>query len=97
MSYSLLVQFWILFNVHNYLIVQLGAKDLLNSWIQTNNVQEGEEARKEREERKSHFRRTNEGTDERTDVGRVENKGRVRSAREERAPISQIGFGSRRD
>ena len=25
----------------NYLIVELGAKDLLNSWIQTNNVQEG--------------------------------------------------------
>ena len=41
MSYSLLVQFWILFNVPNSLIVQLGAKDLLNSWIQTNNVQEG--------------------------------------------------------
>ena len=40
-SYSLLVQFWILFNVPNSLIVQLGAKDLLNSWIQTNNVQEG--------------------------------------------------------
>ena len=41
MSYSLLVQFWILFNVPNSLIVQLGAKVLLNSWIQTNNVQEG--------------------------------------------------------
>ena len=39
--YSLLVQFWILFNVPNSLIVQLGAKVLLNSWIQTNNVQEG--------------------------------------------------------
>ena len=58
---------------------------------------EEEEARKEREERKSHFRRTNEGTDERTSDGIRENKGRVRSAREERAPISQIGFGSRRD
>ena len=40
-SYSLLIQFWILFNVPNSLIVQLGAKVLLNSWIQTNNVQEG--------------------------------------------------------
>ena len=40
-SYSLFVQFWILFHVPNSLLVELGAKDLLNSWIQTNNVQEG--------------------------------------------------------
>ena len=39
--YSLLVQFWTLFYMPDSFFVQLGTNDLLNSWIETNNVQEG--------------------------------------------------------
>ena len=39
--YSLLVQFWTLFYMPDSFFVQLGTNDLLNSWIDTNNVQEG--------------------------------------------------------
>ena len=39
--YSLLVQFWTVFYMPDSFFVQLGANDLLNSWIETNNVQEG--------------------------------------------------------
>ena len=53
--------------------------------------------RRERKEKVISVERTKERTNERTSDGWRENKGRVRSAREERAPISQIGFGSRRD
>ena len=40
--YSLLVQFWTIFYMPDSFFVQLGTNDLLNSWIETNNVQEGE-------------------------------------------------------
>ena len=39
--YSLLVQFWTLFYMPDSFFVQLGTNDILNSWIETNNVQEG--------------------------------------------------------
>ena len=39
--FSLLVQFWTLFYMPDSFFVQLGTNDLLNSWIETNNVQEG--------------------------------------------------------
>ena len=39
--YSLLVQFWTLFYMPDSFFVQLGTNDFLNSWIETNNVQEG--------------------------------------------------------
>ena len=39
--YSLLVQFWTIFYMPDSFFVQLGTNDLLNSWIETNNVQEG--------------------------------------------------------
>ena len=40
--YSLLVQFWTIFYMPDSFFIQLGTNDLLNSWIETNNVQEGE-------------------------------------------------------
>ena len=39
--YSLLVQFWTLFYMPDSFFVQLGTNDILNSLIETNNVQEG--------------------------------------------------------